>query len=1138
MKFVLLASAILQISTLPGQLRPTENFPDIHLPAGFSIAQFADQAMVRNVTTLCLDAQGRVYVAETNRWRVQVQDIRHGGPGGKFLKERVNGDISAMTLADREAFHKHWSGKHKEYLLWEEFTKDSEVIKQLTDTDGDGKADEMKIFRDDFNDALAGPSGGLIEKDGTVYFAMIPGVYSLKDLDGDGEAEEVKTLIDGFGVRVSFSGHDMNGFAFGPDGKLYWSIGDRGYHVEQNGKTFARPDSGGVFRCNPDGSDFEEFYVNLRNPKEIVFDRFGNLFTVDNDYDKGDRERIVYLVEHGDSGWKMGHQTIVSFGNVVFDHLGPLPSKKVEQVDAWMNEGMWNTRHDRQPAHINPPIAYSVNGPCGFAYHPGVTSFGERYADSFFVVGYVASAERCVIENFTLKLEGAEFKLGRQENFLKGIALTDLDWGYDGKMYLSDYGGGWTKSGKGNIYTVSGRKDLNAPNIQSVKKLFAEGFQKLDSSLLFELLDHPDQRVRQRAQFALAERELSSLQFFQNAIKNDQPLMRRIHGIWGIGQLAQTSPSALESLRGLFQDPELEVRANTARTLGNHPGLLDAFQSDLIAALDDPSLRVAGLAAIALANHGHENSVDPALAFLARNNDKDVVARHSGIMVLAKCAKPHTLTELKNNQSPAIRRAATVALRRQGAAEIAAFFDDPDTAVRQEAIRGAYDENIRGAFAALSKRAHQIAKRVTPTVKYHPLSARRSLYAAWTLAQASDLETIVGIVNDHTIDSRVRRDAIVVLLDWDNPPVADPVTGFVRTLPQDRTELPNDLQTQLASFFKSASSDAHSASLLPWGLKLAQVRNFDISPDLLTSYLEQQNSSDEARLLALDLLAKAHGDDPAWKTKLEKIANGSNAQLRSRARALLLKNHPGDNALALLIKTLNSKKATLAEKQATLKTLGTLNNPEAHKVITNKLGQLKRGKLAPGLGLDIVMAAETMKAPSVQKALADFRATLPQDDPLAEWFLLCETGGDSARGKTIFYDHGVAQCLRCHKMHGTGGDVGPELGAIGKTHDLKYLLRSLITPASEVAEGFGVGSVTLKDGTVISGMILAKDKDGNARVKIGTDVRIIPGNEIEKESKPMSSMPPMAGILNKSEVRDMVAFLKSCVEDKTDDEHK
>ena len=299
----LLLLSLLALLPISAQLVPSNLDKRITIPEGLTLNRFADQNQVRNATAICIDAQNRVYIAETNRWRVQVQDIRHGG---RFLRDRVNGDISNMTLDDRTDFHKKWSGKQDDFLKWEEFTKDSEVIKLLEDTDGDGVSDKTTIYRGDFNAPLAGPSGGLIEKDGTVYFAMIPGVYSLKDTNNDGKAEEVKTLVNGFGVRVSFSGHDLNGFAWGPDGKLYWSIGDRGYHVEQDGKTFARPDSGGVFRANPDGSEFEEFYINLRNPKEIVFDEFGNLFTVDNDYDQGDRERIVYLVEHGDSGWKNG----------------------------------------------------------------------------------------------------------------------------------------------------------------------------------------------------------------------------------------------------------------------------------------------------------------------------------------------------------------------------------------------------------------------------------------------------------------------------------------------------------------------------------------------------------------------------------------------------------------------------------------------------------------------------------------------------------------------------------------------------------------------------------------------------------------------------------------------------------------
>jgi len=1132
------AAALTLVLPLQAQLQPSAEFPKIHIPKGTNITQFASQDQVNNVTAICIDGKNRVYVAETHRWRVQVQDIRHGGKNNRYLRDRVNGDISNMTLEDRTAYHKKWSGKEPDFLKWEQFDDHSEVIKLLEDTNGDGKSDKTTVYRDDFNAPLAGPSGGLIEKDGTVYFAMIPGVYSLKDLDGDGKAEEVKTLVDSFGVRVSFSGHDMNGFAFGPDGKLYWSIGDRGYHVYQDGKTFSRPDSGAVFRSNPDGSEFEEFYVNLRNPKEIVFDDFGNLFTVDNDYDQGDRERIVYLVEHGDTGWRMGHQTIVSFGGVAWDHLGSKPPRKEDQLDAWMNEGLWQTRHDRQPAFVNPPIAYSVNGPCGLAYNPGVTTMPDKFDKNFFVVGYVANADRCVIENFSLESKGAEFKLKTQEVFLKGIALTDIDWSYDGKLYISDYGGGWSRPNKGNIYAMSGDRKDNAAAIQEVKELFAKGFPNIDSKKLASLLDHADQRVRCRAQYALAERGNESLAIFQKALAPENALLRRIHGLWGIGQLAQKDPKILSSLKGLLQDKEMEIRANTARVLGNHGEHSQAYRSELIAALKDSSLRVSGLAAIALANAKESNAVQPAIALLEENADKDVVVRHSGIMVLAKAAKASELAALKSHKSNSVRRAAVVALRRQKAPEISAFFDDSDEAVRQEAIRGAYDENVVGAYAALSQRAHAIAKRVTPKVKHHPLSARRALHAAWTLARPQDLKVIVGIINDSSIDKRIRRDAITTLLDWNTPPVGDPVTGFARTLPKGRTKLPANLIEQLQPYFKSVPADKVATQLLARALKLVSQDKLAISSAQLKGYLNAKDAPEDARLEALNILAPLEKKNPKWNDELNALVSDKSDKIRSRARALLVFLNPGAQSLDLLADTLKNKQTTLAEKQLTMKTLGTIDKPEAGKIIAAQLKKLTARKLDANLALDVVTAAEASESPQVKKALALFRLTFPGNEPFAEWTVLCETGGDVAKGKAAFYGHGVAQCQRCHTMHGVGADVGPELGAIGKNYDANYLLRSLVNPGAEVTEGFGIGTITLKDGTAISGTILTKDEKGNSRVKIEKDITVIAPDKIASQTTPVSAMPPMAGILTKQEMRDMVAYLLSCKEDKTDDEHK
>lgn len=1112
---------------LGAQLVPSKLDKKITIPEGLTLNRFADQSQVQNATAICIDAKNRVYISETNRWRVQVQDIRHGG---KYLRDRVNGDISSMTLEDRTAYHKEWSGKQKDFLKWKEFTKDSEVIKLLEDTNGDGVSDKTTVYRGDFNDPLAGPSGGLIEKDGTVYFAMIPGVYSLKDTNNDGKAEEVKTLVNGFGVRVSFSGHDLNGFAWGPDGKLYWSIGDRGYHVEQDGKTFSRPDSGGVFRANPDGSEFEEFYINLRNPKEIVFDEFGNLFTVDNDYDQGDRERIVYLIEHGDSGWKMGHQTMVSFGSAVYNHIGGKPPRKEDHIDAWMNEGLWNTRHDRQPAYINPPIAYSANGPCGLAYNPGVVGLPKKFDRNFFSASYVAGPDRCLIERFTLTPDGANFSLGEQTNFLKGIALTDLDWGYDGKLYIADYGGGWTKSGKGNVYTLANTEKLKSSAIKEVKDLFAKGFPRLKSNEVFELLAHPDQRVRQRAQFALADRGLVSLEYFQKAIEPDQPLMRRIHGIWGIGQLGQTSPSALNALSSLIGDEEMEVRANLARTLGNHGKHLAPFRKALIAMLEDSSPRVASLAAIALANHGHKDAITPAIKMLEKNNDKDVVLRHAGIMVLAKCADSSTLADGAETLKKATRQAIVVALRRQKSPELERFFRDSDQSVRQEAIRAAYEMDVRETYPALSKLAPNIAKRVTSKVKWHPLTARRAIFAGWVLGQRENAKTIAAIASDPTIDFRIRKDAIIALLEWNSPPVPDPVTGFARTLPDNRVKLDSSIVEELNGLLDG--KDENSIKLISRALTLSEQDKMPLGEARLTRYLKSEKSPEEARVKSMELLAPLKKADSTWPLTLQELFADKSDKVRSMARELLFKVDP-DRATAQLGNLLSSQDATLKEKQLTLQTLTKLNTSKAKEMIQTALDQLTARKTEAGLALDIVTAAEAVELP-----FDKFRASLAKDDPHAEWNLLCSEGGDVKLGKKVFYEHGAAQCQRCHTMHGVGGDVGPELGAIGKKHDAAYLLRSLINPGAEVADGYGMGTITLKDGTEIGGNFLPDDKDGNAVIKFAETTKVIKKSDIANKSKPISAMPPMNALLSKQEARDLVAFLVACKKDKTDDGHK
>src|SRR5262249_18439068 len=141
-----------------------------------------------------------------------------------------------------------------------------------------------------FNDPAAGIGAGILARKYDVWYACIPWLWKLRDTDGDGRADLRTLLHQGYGVHVGFLGHDLHGLKFGPDGRLYFSVGDRGFNVTTiDGHKLTALDSGSVLRCNPDGTELEVIATGLRNPQELAFDEFGDLFTGDNNSDSGDR---------------------------------------------------------------------------------------------------------------------------------------------------------------------------------------------------------------------------------------------------------------------------------------------------------------------------------------------------------------------------------------------------------------------------------------------------------------------------------------------------------------------------------------------------------------------------------------------------------------------------------------------------------------------------------------------------------------------------------------------------------------------------------------------------------------------------------------------------------------------------------
>jgi len=247
-----------EVQAVEGQAAGNEstNAKLIQLPPGMHMDIFAGEALVANPVAFSIDEMGRVFVCETFRQGKGVEDNR------KHLAW-LEDDLASQSIADRLAmFRKHLGEQVHEYTVHED------RVRLLLDTDKDTVADKVITFADSFNEIEDGTGAGVLAIDGDVYYTCIPNLWLLKDADKDGVADVKRSLHSGYGVRVAFRGHDMHGLTLGPDGRIYFSIGDRGYNViSREGEHLHRPYCGAVFRCERDGSGLEEFAYGLRNPQ-------------------------------------------------------------------------------------------------------------------------------------------------------------------------------------------------------------------------------------------------------------------------------------------------------------------------------------------------------------------------------------------------------------------------------------------------------------------------------------------------------------------------------------------------------------------------------------------------------------------------------------------------------------------------------------------------------------------------------------------------------------------------------------------------------------------------------------------------------------------------------------------------------
>lgn len=1082
--------------------------------AGFAVLDglraelFAAEPLLANPVCFAVDGRMRFYVAETFRLHAGVTDMREH-------MDWLDDELACRTVADRVAMMREHEGEELEA-----YRVEHDRVRRVVDSDGDGVADRATVFAGGFAEPAAGIGAGLLPvgRDAAgadVYYACIPDMWLLSDGDGDGVAERRESLHTGWGVHVALLGHDMHGIVRGPDGRLYWSIGDRGFHVEHEGRTHAHHHAGAVLRSELDGSGLEVFATGLRNPQELAFDDHGNLFTGDNNSDGGDRARWTYVMEGGESGWRHAFQ-YVTRPNL----RGP-----------WNAERLWEPFHDGQPAYTVPPIANFTDGPSGLACYPG-TGWGPDWRGTFVLCDFRGTASHSGVHAFRNEPQGAGFELVGARELLWGCLATDADFAPDGHLYVTDWVAGWGTTGKGRIYRLVPDDGRHADERAEVRQILEEGMAQRPGSELGALLAHGHRGVRLEAQWELArraleaenddERRLEAVKSFVGCWESPlAPPLARLHTVWGIGQVLRGPDDALtepllDVLRAALEgDPDDEVRAHVLRVLGDVRAI--ASWRSVLAELDAPSPRLRAFAAEALGKLGDRRMVPALLDALAENDDRDPWLRHALVWALVRIGDAGALARCADDARPAVRRGAVVALRRLADARAAEFLDDGDPSIVAEAARAIYDVPIEGGMA-------ELAARLADLPPDDPYLARRALNACRALGG----EERLAAVADHCVSgaaSTTRTEALEILAEWMRPSPRDRVVGEWRPLPErPRNEL-GPLSLAAAELFGRADA-AGVWGEDEWLAYLELVRSLGSDEPLVEPVLsllgDDRGLGAAVRRAALVTLAAVDRDAFYLPRYLLAATRDADASVRAVAFGELAAVEP-DAALTRLVEIAAGD--DLRAAQEAVRILGGIAEPRAAVELARLADALAaRGAVASmALELAEALAAQPRAAEARERLLA---ALGSGESSLGEALLALE-GGDAAAGRRVFLEKAETACLRCHAYAGEGGsEVGPALTDLAARMERRDILEAIVDPGASIADGYENWSFALADGTLVVGRVVGET---DAAIEVETPqkelVELDPA-EVQSRRREGSSMPAdVATHLSRRELRDLVEFL-------------
>ena len=1039
------------------------------------------------------DPHGRAFINEARRMAKGVPDTR----GSDWVTRE---DYLLKTVDDRLASYQR--NQDKVEMAW--YTGTADRVLRFVDTDGNGVPDEGTVFDDRCQETLDGIGFSVLAERDAVYYTCIPALRKLTDADGDGHAERHDRLVEGFGVRNCFKGHDLHGVIRGPDGLLYFSVGDRGYSVvDDAGVRRSAPQRGAVFRCRDDGSNFEVYAHGLRNPQELAFDDQGNLFTFDNTGDIGDRARVVYVLDNSDSGWTADYQSLhqhvnkLDWGNFHIWHT------------AWVGEGSFDLYSTSAPQWIYPPIGHVGNGPSGVVRLTG-PSVPPELRGKFLMCNFRGSPTRSEVLSIPIEPQGAGFTVGEVTPFLSALNASDVELGYDGRIFFVEFGSGWRPDDQGSVQVA----EVVDPSLQKagreIAQLFKEGFSHRSIDELSVLLSHSDQRVRQEAQFAIVGKghDVAVPMFKQIISKAQAGELASLHAVWGLGQISRSGHSgARKHLVQTLSHQLAELRANAARTCGDIQ--ISEARDSLLKGLNDSSLQVVSLSAVALGRVSSrgDNEVVQLLLDLAEKNAGDsfeFTIRHSILSALDRLATAQQAASWFKHPSPEVRMLGVLVLRRKEHPGVSSFLDDENDLVRLEAIRALYDTSAVDSPAG--------ARLIELEYQNLPIYIQaRLLVAAARWGNEAGFDRVLKMATDATLDPQIQSLALHALERWDDYPKMDPFLGSLRPSSHPR-EQARALAAKHSTSYLSYLGQEKRADFLTLATEVTAQLGISLNLEDLRAQVLNTKLSARLRVAFFNrLLESGNGLDDAL---LKKLLDDKENQLRALAlgeayeREIHGIEEKAERAVWL-------RDAPEVAKQAIL----SIGKRHPNRLVDFWRSRSGKEGIDPEVWLDLYYAILESKDTQVQGSVSSFAAR-PQN-----LYNLALRGGDPQAGESVFRGQGA--CLQCHKINGDGGEQGPDLSLVGKRLGRGKLMESIVNPSAEITPGYGLSTVVLKNGEAYSGRLASESPKAVNLVSLDGKEMNFDRDQITQVSPPISAMPPMGQVLSPADLRDLIAYLES-----------